>query len=119
MDQAKLATLLERAAREGICAGGFTTTLTADCEINSGEVSKASLLHMYRRRLRRTEAGTSLHEETCSLIDFLEGHPSAMLALVSIRPEIGGFHAFLADACETRILFWMKMLDQPAEATDQ
>ncbi|MFF7232794.1 hypothetical protein [Streptomyces sioyaensis] len=119
MDQAKLVTLLDRAASEGICTREFATAIAAGCEINSGEVSKASLLHMYRRRLRRAELGTSLYNETTSLIDFLEGHPSVKLSLISVRPEIGGFHAFLADACETRILFWMKMLDQSPEVNDQ
>ncbi|MGW1792073.1 hypothetical protein ACWCO0_25040 [Streptomyces tubercidicus] len=117
MDQAKLATLLEQAAIEGICAGKFAIIAATGCEINSGEVSNSSLLHMYRRRLRRTEVGTSLHKQTFSLIEFLEGHPNTKLSMISIRPESGGFHAFLADSRETRILFWMKVLDQ--SPTDQ
>ncbi|MFI9078451.1 hypothetical protein ACIGW8_18550 [Streptomyces sioyaensis] len=119
MDQAKLVTLLERAAIEGIYTGELATIVAASCEINSGEVSKESLLHTYRHRLRRTEVGTSLHKETYSLIDFLEGRPSIKLSMISVRPEPGGFHAFLADSRETRILFWMKMLDQSPEVNDQ
>lgn len=119
MDQAKLVTLLERAAIEGICTGELANIVAAECEINSGEVSKESLLHTYRRRLRRTEVGTSLHNETRSLIDFLEGHPSVGLSMISVRPESGGFHVFLANSHETRILFWMKMLDQSPEVNGQ
>ncbi len=32
--------------------------------------------------------------------------------MITFRPDTGGFYAFLADPGKTRILFWMKMLDQ-------
>ncbi|WP_043265346.1 hypothetical protein [Streptomyces sp. CT34] len=112
MEQSELATLLGRAAIEGVCPQELVTAVEGGCECTSGVVARDSLIRMYQRRLRRTDVGTRLHDQTAALIEFLINYSGSELTFISVRPSIGGFHAFLADVKQTRILFWMEMLDQ-------
>lgn len=80
-----------------------------DTAVECGRVQRASLLHMYRRRLGRTGEGTDLRAVTERLVNFLEAYEKEELEMISFRTADGRFWLFLADEEKSRILFWMSM----------
>jgi hypothetical protein len=83
--------------------------LPDDSAVVCGEVQRSSLLHTYRRRLKRVAEGTPLHAATQRLVDLLEGYGEAELNMISYRTPDGRFWLFLADREKSRILLWMSM----------
>lgn len=103
--------LLRDAFARDVCDRTVLVAAERCTEINSGLVSTASLLHMYSRRLRRTEESTQLHADTSRLVRLLESVSTEYLSMISFRTEEGGFRLLLGTADEARIIFWMSMFD--------
>ncbi|UQI48244.1 hypothetical protein M1P56_29970 [Streptomyces sp. HU2014] len=111
MDENKLKQLVRKAVSQGRCNEAVLESINMPFTVDSGTTSTASLLHMYSRRLRRTNDDARLSRQTEDLVSFLRAYPEEHLAMVSFRTQDGGFHLFLADAEETTALFWMEMFD--------
>lgn len=112
MDQGELTDLITAAVSEGVCDETILPALEGESTIESGQVSPASLLHTYVRRLRRTREGTDLYRDTARLVDFLRAYEGESISMITIRPARGGFRLLLADPNESKVLFWMRMFDQ-------
>ena len=91
MDQAELRGLVAAAVEGGMCPPELLDAMQNVTSIEVGEVSRSNLLHMYRRRLRRTERGSPLQEQTAALVDFLTARSEEMFNMVSVRLEAGGY----------------------------
>lgn len=112
MDENKLKQLILEAASQGRCDEAILEAINMPLTVESGTASTASLLHMYSRRLKRTNNDPQLGRQTEDLVSFLRSYPEDHLSMVSFRTRDGGFHLFLADTEETTVLFWMKMFDK-------
>ncbi|MDL5203538.1 hypothetical protein [Streptomyces sp. ALI-76-A] len=104
--------LISAAVEAGICDSDLLDRVAEVTSIEAGEVSRSNLLQIYRRRLKRVDVGSGLHEETKSLISFLESFEGDHLVMISITLESGGGEMFIADAEESRILHWMRMFSR-------
>ncbi|MFP8963045.1 hypothetical protein ACLIYP_21165 [Streptomyces nanhaiensis] len=80
-----------------------------DAAIECGTVSRDSLLHTYRRRLKRTRENHTLHTKTENLVAFLRDYPEEELTMVNYYTSEGEMRLFLANYECSRILFWMSM----------
>lgn len=109
MDNTRLRKLLLLATEDGIMPQELVHLADEESSIEEGRVLRANLLSMYTRRLNRTAGNRELHEATLNLVDFLRNYPSEELTMISIRPNTGGFHLFIADSESSKLLFWMRM----------
>ncbi|WP_433521986.1 hypothetical protein ACQPZ2_32880 [Nocardia pseudovaccinii] len=50
---------------------------------------------------------------TKKLVELLENYPDEYMWMVGVYPASGGVRLLLADYGESRILFWLKMFDEP------
>ncbi|WP_159767017.1 hypothetical protein [Streptomyces sp. HM190] len=114
MDQDRLKELVTSAALAGVCQGSLVDRLQEIDESESGEVRRSDLLHTYKRRLGRVGVNTKLHDETASLVSFLENYPEEVLSMISIKFRGDGFELFLADRDTDKILHWMQMFSRPS-----
>lgn len=104
--------LVGAAIESGICNERLLERLNDIASIEMGGVSRDNLLHIYRRRLKRTPPGSQLQTETVSLISFLEQYQRDDLVMVSISLGMGGGDLFLMDSNGDRILHWMSMFSR-------
>lgn len=114
MDQDRLKELVTSAVIAGVCQESLIDRLEEIDESESGEVRRSDLLHTYKRRLGRVSVNTKLHDDTSSLISFLENYPEDVLSMISVKFRGDGFELFLADRDTDRILHWMQMFSRPS-----
>lgn len=100
------------AVDSGVCDERLLERLADISSIEMGGVSRGDLLHIYRRRLKRTTSGSQLQSETVSLISFLEQYQSDDLTMASVSLGAGGGELFLMDSNGDRILHWMSMFSR-------
>ncbi|GAB4584367.1 hypothetical protein [Nocardia sp. IFM 10818] len=113
MDASELILLVDRAIGEGLCDEDAATGIDESAVTDVGRTRVAGLLGTYRRRLKLTESGTDLRDQTEDLVRFLEGRGDEYLATIRVHLSNGLDRVFLSESDEPRILFWMKMLDLP------
>ncbi|MCX4670419.1 hypothetical protein OG453_27630 [Streptomyces sp. NBC_01381] len=112
MDQHRLRELITAAAGEDRCPRDLLGAMQNIVSIETGEVSRNSLIHTYRRRLARTADGSPLQTETAALVSFLESYSGDTLNMVSVKLEGGGYQMFLTDPYLAKILYWMRMFSR-------
>ncbi|WP_037886865.1 hypothetical protein [Streptomyces viridochromogenes] len=112
MDKTRLEELLAVAVRDGKCPEDVMRAAEEGWHVQTGAVARADLLRSYRRRLGRTQEGSTLKEQTQRLVSFLEESSDEELMMIGATGDSGGYEAFLADAREERILFWMNMFSR-------
>ncbi|MFF9177083.1 hypothetical protein [Streptomyces sp. NPDC014793] len=104
--------IVRKAAESGICDAHLIDRLDDTTEIETGNVSREDLLHIYKRRMKRTTPGSKLQSETASLISFLEQCQRNDLTMASISLKTGGSELFLMDNNEEHVLHWMSMFSR-------
>lgn len=112
MDKSKLKELIAAAIADGTCPPSLGVRANQFATIAIGEVSRASLLHTYLRRSRRTGTDSTLRAQTLELISFLEQYPGDTLNMISATLEGDGYELFLADSPLTKVLYWMGMFSR-------
>ncbi|MFI2228068.1 MULTISPECIES: hypothetical protein [Streptomyces] len=115
MEKATGRRLVHQAWKEGRVPEAALSSTEGEFQAVSGQVERESLWRTYRRRLRRTPPGSPLHDQTRTLVGFLEAFQETRLTMISVTPEVGGFDIFLADSQARQILFWMQMFSQRQE----
>ncbi|MEU2434908.1 hypothetical protein ABZ595_01685 [Streptomyces rubradiris] len=112
MDTSRLMKLVGTAIEAGVCDPRLLDRLTDTSSVEAGTVSTEDLVHIYRRRLKRTPTGSQLHSETKALVDFLEQHQHDSLVMMSVSLAGGGGELFLLDRDGEKILHWMRMFSR-------
>ncbi|MFI1162501.1 hypothetical protein ACH4UM_02575 [Streptomyces sp. NPDC020801] len=112
MDAGELTRLVAAAVESGVCDRSILERMVNVTRVEAGEVSPDSLLHTYRRRLKRTNPGSELEAATEALISFLEENRERAVVMASVVLESGGGEIFILNAEETQILHWMRMFSR-------
>ncbi|MCP9987476.1 hypothetical protein LUX01_13060 [Streptomyces sudanensis] len=112
MEEAVVRVLVRRAQEAGRIPVEALRSTSGEFGCEASQVNRENLLRIYHRRLRRTPPGSALHNDTLSLVEFLEASREENLTMIGIRPEKGGFDLFLADREAHDVLFWMRMFSR-------